>query len=203
MASLSHAEANRIVREQFEDVVGRPATDLEAIYIQAVAWCESNYGRADGQHSRWIDQGLYNWANIEKGTNADGGCDPGWVPGKDGGPRCFRVFQSDDEAAEALISNLTKRHWPVLQSIAREGTAQGVAHAMAAAPSYYYPATQTDENRYANCLRGAVNEIKKHLSPSDQPVIPPSKARESSGWWWKLPSLAYGTYRLAKWARKS
>lgn len=196
---LTHAAANQILRDEWTKVWGRPATDAEIMFIQAVAWLETNYGRA-GQFASWPDDGDYNWANLEKTPDADGTCPVGWRLGKDGGnDRCFRVFASDNEAANALIKNLTKRHWPTVEAIASEGTAEAMAHAMKAAPAYY----EASELAYASALKNAINAFGLPQPPQPSRIIPPSKTRESSGWWWKLPSLAYGTYRLAKWARKS
>ena len=211
MTSLvSHADANRIVREQFRKLLGREATDLEAIYIQAVGWLESHYGRAPGQHAAWADEGFYNWANIEKNPNSDGSCSEGWAIGKDGSnTRCFRVFSSDSEAAQALVRMLTKRHWPVLQAIAAEGTPEAVAKAMKAtsSPKAFDSYYESSAAGYAAGIRGALNTIGKEIPvPKFEPsqhVTPPSRrSAESSGWWWQLPVLATIAYQVTKWGRR-
>lgn len=77
--------------------------------MQSVAWLESNYGRAPGQHAKWAALGLYTWGNIEKGRDADGGCDEadGWYPGTDAGnARCFKLDKTDEAAAERYIRTM-------------------------------------------------------------------------------------------------
>jgi hypothetical protein len=181
---MNHTEAANIVREQWEKVVGRPATKPEILFTMAVAWLETQYGRV-GQHGKLAEQGKYNWANVERPREGDT-CPEGWAAGIDweekGGnrPVCFRVFASDAEAAAELIRNLAKRHWPVVKAIADEGTPEAVAHAMKVAPAYY----TGDEALYAKFLRNAIVTIGKGLEAEQSgvtlPIAQASKPPSSS-----------------------
>lgn len=166
MTALSHATADKIIREEWVKVHGRQPTENEVMFTQAVAWLETNYGRA-GQHGKLADQGLYNWANIEKKRTGET-CEPGWAPGKDQGDVCFRVYPTDNEAANGLIVTLTKRHWPVLQAMADPGTAEAVAHAMKVAPAYY----GADEALYAKAISNSLRAMGKTPNATLPPAAP-------------------------------
>lgn len=150
---MTHDEARQIIEASFQRIQGRSPSRAETVFCQAVAWLESNYARAPGQHARWASQGLYTWGNLEKVASV---CNPPWYPGSDAGnSRCFLLRGSDAEAADDMVRNLTKRHWPVLQAIATEGTPEAVAQAMKVAPAYYEAPVAT----YAQGLRNAINAI--------------------------------------------
>lgn len=154
---MRHAEAKVIVDRAFERVHGRAPTPHESLFIQAVAWLETQYARAAGQHAAWAAQGLYTWGNIEK---VSASCQPPWYPGTDSGnQRCFLLRSTDEEAAMDLVQNLTKRHWPFLRAIDEAGTPEAVAHAMKAVPAYY----EAPEAQYAAGLRGAANAIAREV----------------------------------------
>lgn len=186
MGTLSHATADKIIREEWQKVHGRPPTENEVMFTQAVAWLETNYGRA-GQHGKFAEQGLYNWANIEKKRTGDT-CPEGWVAGKDQGDVCFRVFPTDNEAASALISTLTKRHWPVLQAMADPGTPEAIAHAMKVAPAYY----GADEALYAKAIANSLRAMGK--SPNMPSAAPKAVAANLTKSAW--PKLAIGGLAL-------
>lgn len=159
MSALSHATADKIIREEWQKVYGRLPTENEVMFTQAVAWLETNYGRA-GQHGKLAEQGHYNWANIEKHRTGET-CEPGWMPGKDQGDVCFRVFDTDNEAANALITTLTKRHWPVLQAMADPATPEAIAQAMKVKPAYY----AADEALYAKAIANSLRAMGKTPQP--------------------------------------
>jgi len=166
MSTLSHAEALPIVREAWRRVHGREPTENEAVLTMAVAALETNYGRA-GQHGRLAAEGKYNWANLEKPRAEGADCPAGWAPGKDDAHHvCFQVFPSDIEAAAALVKNLTKRHWPVLDAMAL-GSATAVANAMKASPAYY----AAPASAYAAGLERFSADIRRALGLSS-PATP-------------------------------
>jgi hypothetical protein len=56
---------------------------------------------------------------------------------------------------------------------------------------------------YANMINGGANVARAALHAPPEPLRRPIFSEpESSGWWWKLPALAYGAYQIAKWRRK-
>lgn len=154
MSTVSHAQAADIIRNQWFAVHGRSPSHNEIIFTQAVAWLETNYGRA-GQHGKLAANGQYNWANIEKARSGDV-CPEGWAPGVDQGNVCFRVYPSDEEAARGLIEKLTKSHWPVIAAM-QEGTPEAVAKAMKVKPAYY----AADEALYARAIQNSLNVMKQ------------------------------------------
>jgi len=183
---LSHTQAAQIVKEEWRKIWDREPSKLETLYMLAVAWLETHYGRI-GQHLQFAERGLYNWANIEKPQNADGTCPPGWEPGKDWDIQktkvCFRVFQSDNEAANALIRNLTKRHWPVIDAIQLDGSPEAVAHAMKrgfdgnyGTNGAYYTAP---ENIYAQSIRNAIAAINQGLIQENPNLILPNQTQKT------------------------
>lgn len=168
---LTHADAKRIIETAWTKVHGRAPTAKETLYTQAVAWLETNYGRV-GQHAKLAAQGKYNWANIERARTGDD-CPDGWSPGVDAGSKvCFRVYPTDEEAAEALIRTLTKSRWNTIPAM--EGSPEDVAEAMKYAKDdpkrtghlgYYGAPIST----YARGIRNAISAIGKNVPI---PVIP-------------------------------
>lgn len=195
MSTLSHATADAIIREEWQKIYGRPPTENEVMFTQAVAWLETNYGRA-GQHGKFAEQGLYNWANIEKRRVGDT-CEPGWVAGKDQGDVCFRVFPTDNEAAAALITTLTKRHWPVLQAMENPGTPEAVAAAMKVKPAYY----GADEALYAKAIANSLRAMGKTPNmPSAAPKVVAANLTKSLGTKLAIGGIAFGA-ALYWWTR--
>jgi len=171
MSALSHTQAAQIVKQEWERIYGRPSTSLETLFMMAIGWLETHYGRA-GQFASWPEQGFYNWGNLTANKTSDGMCPVGSKSGGDtydGKPvtACFRVFGSDAEAANAMIRNLTKRHWPVAQAIADEGTAEAVAHAMKVSPAYY----TAPESQYVTGIKNAASAIGKELKTTTQETV--------------------------------
>ena len=153
---MTHAEAKEIVRRAWRRVHGREPSERELVYAQAIASLETGYGRT-GQFAAMAARGKYNWGAMQRVPNADGSCPPGTEPGLDASrPRCFLVFDSDEEAAAAFLRLLTKRHWPVVSAM--RGTPEDVATAMRVRPAYYEGLGGSEQNRiayYANAIRGA------------------------------------------------
>lgn len=188
MNKVTHAQAADIIRNQWFAVHGRSPTHNEIVFTQAVAWLETNYGRA-GQHGKLAEQGKYNWANIEKRRTGDT-CEEGWAPGVDQGNVCFRVYPTDEEAARGLIQKLTKSHWPVIAAM-QEGTPQAVAHAMKASPAYY----TADESLYATAIANALRNMGETPQAAPRSVAAMTKshgpiialgtlAAFAVGYWW-------------------
>lgn len=185
---MNERQAAQIVKDEWFKIFGREPSNLETIFMMGVARLETGYGRL-GQHGKLAEKGMYNWANIEKAQSSfpNGECPNGWASGKDwaeqtGGtsPVCFQVFNSDNEAANALIRNLTKRHWPVLKAINDDGTAESVAHAMkigfdgnVGTNGAYYTA---DESKYASLLKSNIIAIGNSLKQLGEPYIDINKA---------------------------
>jgi len=193
---LSHSQAAQIVRDEWRKIWNREATKLETLYTLAIAHLETGYGRI-GQFAKMADEGIFNWANGEIPLPANGTCPSGYTAGVDNGKNvCFRTFHSDNEAANYLIRLLTKKHWPVIQAIADEGTPEAVAHAMKAPPAYY----SAPESTYAAGLKSRItligNGLAKELE-SPKPIQTP----EDSGFFFKslaITGMALGTWFVAR-----
>ena len=189
---MNHAEAADIIRRAWQEVHGRAPTESEVRLTQAVAWLETNYGRA-GQHGKLAAQGLYNWANIEKARTGDT-CPEGWAPGYDNGRAvCFRVYKSDYDAAKALIHTLTKRHWPTLAAMA-EGTPEALAHAMKAPPAYY----EAPESTYASAIRNSLKAMGANVPVPKTPTSPTGSGGASIMPLLLLAGLGVGAYMLTR-----
>lgn len=169
MSNVSHTQAADIIKAEWPKVWGRPPTHNEIIFTQAIAWLETNYGRA-GQHGKLAEQGQYNWANIEKARSGDV-CPEGWAPGIDQGNVCFRVYPSDEEAARGLIEKLTKSHWPVIAAM-QEGSPEAVARAMKVKPAYY----AADEALYAKAIRNSLSVMKQSPDAAPRSVAAVTKS---------------------------
>lgn len=153
---MTHAEAREIVRRAWRRVHGREPSERELAYAQAIAYLETGYGRT-GQFAAMAANGRFNWGALQRPRNADGACPAGSEPGIDLGPRCFLVFNSDEEAAAAFIRLLTTRHWPVIAAM--RGTPEDVATAMRVPPPYYAGFSGSEQDRinaYANAIRNAM-----------------------------------------------
>lgn len=201
--ALSHTTARSIVIDAFQRVHGRLPTGREALYVQAVAWLENQYGRA-GQFANLAANGQYNWGSLHAGKASDGSCPPGSAPGSDLGSVCFQVYGSDVDAATAFIRNLTARHWPVLQALQSGGDpAYAVAKAMHVAPAYYEGYGGSEEERvqaYASAIRSAASAISRQV-PSINPV---GVSANTIGWILGLGTLGvlgYGYVRSSGYPR--
>ena len=153
---MTHAEAREIILRAWRRVHGRNPSERELVYAQAIASLETGYGRT-GQFAAMAARGKYNWGALQRVPGADGSCPPGTEPGLDASrPRCFLVFDSDEEAAAEFLRLLTKRHWPVVSAM--RGTPEDVATAMRVRPVYYEGLGGSEQDRityYANAIRGA------------------------------------------------
>ena len=154
---MTHAQAREIVRRAWRRVHGRDPSERELVYAQAIASLETGYGRT-GQFAAMAARGRYNWGALQRGVpGADGSCPAGSEPGLDASrPRCFLVFNSDEEAAAAFLHILTKTCWPVVSAM--RGTPEDVATAMRVRPVYYEGLGGSEQDRiayYANAIRGA------------------------------------------------
>jgi len=194
---MNHKEARFIVDQAWLAVQGRPATDNEASLTQAIAWLESHYGRAAGQHEKWAAEGKYVWGNLERSTNADGTCPAGTTLGQDWGAtknaRCFYYHSSDLESAKALIHNLTKvgtftpaatlsaseqkrqrdfaqRSANILAAMAT-GSATELAKAMKAEGTYV-GFFEAPVDQYAKLIAASLTAIRKDVAPTPSPPIP-------------------------------
>jgi len=172
---ITHNQAAQIVKDEWYKIHNRTPSKLEVLYVLAVGWLESHYGRYPGQHADMAAKNQINWANIEKVRVGDD-CPAGWAPGIDSGKNvCFRVFPNDNEAANALIKTLTTRHWPVLDAIANEGTPESVAHAMKVSPAYY----SGNEQAYASGLKNSITAIGNELKKESEYEEPPPTQGQS------------------------
>jgi hypothetical protein len=186
-ASLSHAEARRIVAQAWQQVHGRSPTTNELNYTQAIALLETGYGRA-GQFAQMAAQGQYNWGALERRRPQGGECPPGTAPGQDQGDVCFLVFPSDVEAAAVFIRNLTKRHWPTVQAM--KGSPEDVARAMRVQPAYYTGNPGSEEskvNYYASAIRNGVRSIGGTVSSvaaSSFPWLLALGVTAAAAYWW-------------------
>lgn len=103
---MLHTEASQILSNAFSKVVGRGPSSDELAKVQAVAWLETLYGRG-GQFSKLAQAGKFCWGALEKAANPDGSCPSGTSPGVDASnARCFYVFSSDQNAANAFVGTL-------------------------------------------------------------------------------------------------
>ena len=186
MASLSHAQAARIIGDAWRRVHGRAPTLAERVYAQAIAYLETGYGRA-GQFGPLSDRGYFNWGALQTRQPAGGVCPAGTVPGNDQGSVCFYAYRSDDAAAEAFIRTLTTRHWPVIAAM--RSSPEAVARAMRVPPVYYAGTTGTEEDRiarYATAIRNAIRNIGERV---------PAGAAASFLPWLALAGAGYAAYR--------
>lgn len=197
---MNHTQARQIILRAWQRVHGRAPSASEAEGVQAVAWGESQYGRAgawgnSGQHARWAAQGLFTWGNLETLPNKDGSCPAGTYPGTDSGePRCFYLDTSDEDAAVRYIRNLTASGNASSTSERARAFAQRTANVMSAlqntdssalanamvTPSSvaYYEATPAS---YAKLLDSSRAAIRKELgspapSPAPFPVVVPDRS---------------------------
>lgn len=131
--SLSHSEARTVLRAAFASR-GLDPSPRELQAVQAVGSLESYYGK------RYRN----NWGNIQCGRKFP--CPEGCVEGGDldaqGVPYevCFRVYDTPEEGAAALVQTLYKR--PGVPEALKYGSAQEIADAMRATGYYEAPATQ-------------------------------------------------------------
>lgn len=186
---MTHAEAREIVRRAWRRVHGRDPSEKELTYTQAIAFLETGYGRT-GQFAAMAANGRYNWGALQRPRNADGTCPPGSEPGIDLGPRCFLVYNSDEEAAAVFIRLLTTRHWPVVAAM--RGSAEDVARAMRVRPAYYegYSGSEEDRiNHYASAIRNAARAAGHDVERASSVSAPRS---------W-LPIVVLGGAALAAW----
>ena len=157
-SGMSHAQAREILRRAWQLELGRSPEGRELPNLQAVAWLETRYGRAEGQFAEMARRGQYNWGALQRARLAGGVCPVGTVPGVDAGnPRCFLVYPSDLDAARAFVRSLVANASYPARSAAvrgalRDGGADDVAAAMRVSPAYY-EASQAD---YARAIRGAL-----------------------------------------------
>lgn len=166
MSILTDKQARDILVDAWRQVWNREPTEKEVLYTLAVARLETGYGRI-GQHGKLAEQGMYNWANVEKAPT--GNVVPsGWAEGVDSGRKVwFRVYPSDLEAAKGLVQNLTKRHWPTIEAM--KGSAKDVAHAMKVSPAYY----EAPEEKYAAAIESGAHHIQSKLG-TVEPALPAS-----------------------------
>lgn len=188
---MTHAEARRIIQDAWRRVHGRDATDLETAYTQAIAWLESQYGRA-GQFGRFAADGQFNWGSLHaRGTPPD--CPANSVEGFDVRPVCFLAFPDDVSAAAAFVRVLTKQHWPTIDAMT--GTPEDVATAMRVKPAYYEGPPGTEDQKvaaYAGAIRRALSDIGRS---APVPAIPSRSAASSLLLLGLLGAAGYGMYR--------
>lgn len=155
-------------------MTGREPSDQEVAQAAAVGWFETRYGRAAGQFARFAEQGLFNWGAVERGMSG-GTCPDGYEPGTDVGGVCFRVWPTDDQAADDYIATLVKNGVPLDQgayaqaaAMRRAGYYQGFHYApgyneaLASDPRGIYhddpaEADQANIAAYAGALQGVLN----------------------------------------------
>jgi hypothetical protein len=208
LATVTHRQAADIVRAAFVREMGRQPTEAERALLQAVAWGESHYGRAPGQHAAWVSEGKVTWGNIEVQRRADGTCPAGTLPGKDAGnDRCFVVDDSDVDAARRMI------HTMLLMGLAN-GTQRerdfharsgGIAAALATgdprqlARAMKHPASvayyEAPEETYAKLLGDTLALVDREVPRSAAP--PPDSRVSGLGVfrWGLIVAAGYGAWR--------
>lgn len=188
---MNHTEARRIVQDAWRRVHGRDPSDLETAYTQAIAWLESQYGRA-GQFGRFASEGRFNWGSLHA-RGAPPACPPNSVEGFDVRPVCFLAFPDDVSAAAAFVRVLTKQHWPTIAAM--EGTPEDVATAMRKAPAYYEGPPGSESQKvaaYASAIRRALSDMARNVPV---PAIPVKSAASSLLLVGLLGAAGYGMYR--------
>lgn len=193
---MNQAQAAQIVRQAWQNAVGRAPTELERTYAQAIAWLENQYGRA-GQFGQLAANGQFNWGSLHARTSPPN-CGPGAAAGTDVRPVCFLVFPDDVSAATVFIRNLTTK-WPTIPAMA--GTPEDVARAMRKPPAYYEGPPGTEDQKiayYAGAIRNAIAAIGRG---TPVPPIPSSSASPSSSshalfWLAVLGGSAYAVHYL-------
>ncbi len=188
---MNHTEARKIIQDAWRRVHGRDPSDLETAYTQAIAWLESQYGRA-GQFGKLAAEGHFNWGSLHA-RGAPPNCPPNAVEGFDVRPVCFLAFPDDVSAAAAFVRVLTKQHWPTVAAM--EGTPEDVATAMRKAPAYYEgpPGTETQKvAAYANAIRRGLSDMARNVPV---PAIPTRSATSSLLLLGLVGAAGYGMYR--------
>lgn len=199
-APLTNAQARAIVRQAWAEEHGRPPTESELNYTQAIALFETGYGRI-GQFARLAAEGKFNWGALQRRRNPDGTCPVGTAPGSDSGnPRCFMVFDTDVAAARRFIWELTKnpnfanRTSATLLAM-RDGTPEDVATAMKIPAAWY----ETSVSNYTAAIRNGLRNIQAPIptgtrSPATSATFPTTSssvltpivlggALGLGGWW--------------------
>lgn len=180
-----HAGATPIVRDAWLKLWNREGTPNEILYSQAIASFETGYGRL-GQFADFAKQGKYNWGAEQKKPNADGTCPVNYIHGQDQGQVCFRVFNSDVDAAANFLRTLTKSSLRPDVVSAMAGSPEDVAKAMRGpnppAGAYYAGNPNTTEEQkvqtYADGIRARAKQIGTSLS--NAPLNPPNLVGSNS-----------------------
>lgn len=179
-APITNAQAREIIRQAWQLEHGRPPTQSELDYTQAIALFETGYGRI-GQFARLSAEGKFNWGALQRSRNPDGSCPAGTEPGSDSGnARCFFVFPTDVAAARRYIWELTKNPARATRVAAtldamQNGTPEQVAAAMRIAPAWY----ETSVQNYAAAIRNGLRNIGS-TAPVGRPVSSPLAPTGSS-----------------------
>lgn len=176
---MNDREALAIVREAWRRVHGREPTTNELVFTTAIAFVESAYGRAPGQHAAWASRGLYTWGNLELPPP----CRDGWVLGTDSGQsKCFLVRSTDVAAAVDYIG-LLSRKWPVALSAMRTGRAADVVRAMKTGAAPYFSG---DEGSYARLLDASAARIRKSIDGGGRTDVTIALLAMGALTWWLL-----------------
>jgi hypothetical protein len=119
---MSHSVALAIVRDSLRRITGAEPSDASVHGAASVGWLETRYGRS-GQFGKLAAQGQFNWGAVERAKLHDGSCPEGYVPGTDVGHVCFRVWPTDDAAADDYIKILINSHVPLDQGARAQAAA--------------------------------------------------------------------------------
>lgn len=180
---LTHTEARALVTLAFTSIFGRAPSAFEAMFLQAIAWLETNYG------SGWKGVGIGSWnmGAIQKG---------GWSgsffeytdthPNPDGTSTPYKIGFRKYPSAQAGFEDLCKVVYlvNVQRKRALVAAAAGDVHAFSTAlhnyPCYYEGFGATDAIRIANHAKAVTNAIKLQCAEIGDP-LPPSIAGTQPG----------------------
>jgi hypothetical protein len=175
---LSHTEARALVSLAFSQVFGRAPSAFEAMFLQAIAWFETNYGAG----WKGVGVGSFNMGAIQKG---------GWNgpvfeytdthPNKDGTSSSYRIgFRKYSTAVDGFV-DLCKVVYVVntqrrkALAAAAAGDVLGFSTALHNYPCYYEGFGATDAIRIANHAKAVTNAIRLQCAEIGDP-LPPSVA---------------------------
>ncbi len=175
---LSHTEARALVTLAFATVFGRAPSAFEAMFLQAIAWLETNYG------SSWKGAGTDSWnmGAIQRGgwsgsffeyTDTHPNADGTSTPYKIG----FRKYASAQAGFEDLcrVVYLVNPQRKLALVAAARGDVLAFSTALHKYPCYYEGFGATDAIRIANHAKAVTSAIKQQCAEIGDP-LPPSIA---------------------------
>jgi hypothetical protein len=170
---LTHTEARALVSLAFTSVFGRAPSAFEAMFLQAIAWLETNYG------SGWkgVGVGSWNMGAIQRG---------GWTgsffeytdthPMPDGSSKPYKIGFRKYTSAQAGFEDLCKVVYAVnprrreALAAAAKGDVLGFSTALHKYPCYYEGFGATDAIRIANHAKAVTNAIRLQCAEIGDPL---------------------------------